>query len=74
MTYGDIVKNKKTYEYGVCCYSMFGCSIHTYDEENNCLGKSLGASFDDVKKYWEVCEIPNGYEWDESGLYIRKIK
>ena len=74
MKYGDIVRNKTTGKYGTVHYSMFGCSIHTYNEEENILAKTLGDRWENVEKDWEVCDMPEGYEWDKSGLYIRRIK
>lgn len=39
MKYGDVVRNKNTGEYGTVHYSLWGASIHVYDEENKILCK-----------------------------------
>lgn len=74
MRYGSVVKNKATGEYGTCHYSTFGASIHTYDEIENILTKTLGDSMKNVMKQWEACDLPEGYEWNENNIYIRRIR
>lgn len=74
MKIGDIVKHKTTKDlYGTVEYSSFGYSIHMWDEENNALGKTLGASAKELGEYWEVVDMPEGYEEHEYGG-IRKVK
>lgn len=73
--YNKIVKEKETGRYGTTHYSTFGVSVHFYDEENNALDKTLGDKWENIKDYYEVLdEIPKGYEWDKSGLFIRRIR
>jgi hypothetical protein len=66
---GDVVRHKVTGEYGTIHYSMFGVSIHTYDEENKILRKTIGDRIEEVNKYWEVVDMPEGYEkYPEGGI------
>ena len=71
---GKVIKNKITGECGTTHYSRFGLSVHIYDEENNILKKTVGDSWDNIKKVWEVCDMPDGYEWDSDMLFIKKKK
>jgi hypothetical protein len=73
MKYGDIVRHRQKGTYGTVEYSTFGYSIHFWDEENQVLGKTLGSIFEDVDKYWEVVDMPEGYEVMEWGG-LRKIR
>jgi hypothetical protein len=73
MRLGDIVRNKKTGKYGTVHYSTFGVSIHVWDEENKRLHKTVGAPVSEVSQYWEVVDLPEGYEVCEYGG-LRKVK
>jgi hypothetical protein len=62
MKVGDVVRNKSSGQYGTVEYSTFGFSIHMWNEDHSALGKTLGDKPSEVKKYWEVAELPDGYE------------
>lgn len=73
MNIGDIVRNKRTGIYGTVHYSTFGVSIHTYDEIIKALGKTNGESIETLSKYWEVIDLPEGYERYKYGGLIKKV-
>ncbi|WP_342423086.1 hypothetical protein [Paenibacillus sp. FSL E2-0178] len=52
---------------GTLEYSMFGGSVHFYDEESGAFGKTLGDRLENIYKGWEVVDLPNGYEIGEWG-------
>ncbi|MFB5758903.1 hypothetical protein [Paenibacillus medicaginis] len=67
-----ILKNKETGQYGTLEYSLFGGSVHWYDEKSGALGKSLGDRLDNIFKHWDIVDLPSGYEVGPYGG-VRKI-
>jgi hypothetical protein len=72
MKVGDIVRNKENGTYGTVHYSSFGVSIHMWNEEFGGLAKTLGDSVSEYLKYWEVVEMPKGYELCKYGGLRKK--
>jgi hypothetical protein len=73
MQIGNTVRHRQNGTYATVEYSTFGFSLHFWDEENQALGKTLGRSANELLKYWEVVDMPEGYEVMEWGG-LRKIK
>ncbi|ASA22584.1 hypothetical protein [Paenibacillus donghaensis] len=69
----EILKHKKDGRFGTLEYSMFGGSVHWYDE-NNVFCKSLGDRKENILSRWDIIdELPEGYEIGEWGG-VKKIK
>jgi hypothetical protein len=62
MQIGNILQHKEDGTYATVEYSTFGFSLHFWDEENQVVGKTLGRSANEILKYWEVVDMPEGYE------------
>jgi hypothetical protein len=69
MMLGDIVQHRTTGEYGTVEYSTFGFSIHTWEtyKGSPILAKSMGYPAKVIQKYWEVVDMPKGYEVHQFG-------
>ena len=65
MRIGDVVRHRVDGTLGTVEYSTFGLSIHFWDEGR--LAKTLGDMFENINKYWEVIDLPDGYEVHEYG-------
>lgn len=71
MKIGDIVRHRETGTYGTVHYSSFGVSIHIWYEGKG-LGKTQGHPAQELLEYWEVVDMPKGYELHPYGG-LRKI-
>lgn len=72
MKIGDVVRSKDGSTYGTINFSTFGYSVHFWNEEYHSFGKTLGQPESEVLKYWEVCELPEGYYIDDLGTVRKK--
>lgn len=75
MNLGDVVRNKISGTYGTVHYSSFGRSVHVWkhdDEYGWVLAKTLGATVSELSEYWEVVELPEGWEKAPHGGLRRK--
>jgi hypothetical protein len=74
MRIGDIVRNRESGIYGTVEYSSFGYSIHSWVKYEGQFGlsKTLGAPASELLEYWEVVELPEGYEVADYGG-LRKV-
>ena len=70
---GDIVKRRDNEEYAVVRYSTFGISLHSWNEEYQALGKTLGDNPSIYEKYWEVIDaLPDGWVIGSHGCPIKE--
>ncbi|MNK57578.1 hypothetical protein D3C87_766370 [compost metagenome] len=66
-----ILQNKTTGQYGTLEFSMFGGSVHTYEDE--VLMKGSGDRLDNILNKWDIVQLPKGYEVGEYGG-VKKIE
>lgn len=75
MKVNDVLRNKVTGKYGTVVLSGFQSyfSVHSYNEEDNFLEKTLGQTQSEIEKDWEKVDLPVGYEISDIGG-IKRIK
>lgn len=66
-----ILKHKEDGTLGTLEYSMFGGSVHFFDE-SGAFGKVLGNRLDAILSQWDIVDLPDGYEVGEYGGVIKK--
>lgn len=70
---GSVVIHKESGTYGTLEYSSFGYSIHTYGEYEGRLtfGKTLALSESEVNQFYDIVDLPEGYEIGEYGGVLK---
>ena len=67
-----ILKNKKDGTLGTLEYSLFGGSVHFYNDETGFFGKTMGQRMNTILSEWEIIDLPKGYEVGEYGGVKKK--